>query len=402
MLTLDEVRIEDPGFYSDNPFPLYARLQEDDPVHLRDDLRMWVLTRYDDIVSVAKQPNLFSAKRGTLLQEALAGHTLAGEYFIGDEFVENTDPPRHNELRRLISPAFTPKRVADLEASVRNTCRKLVAALPAGKSVEYISEVAALVPLITVADLLGVVDYDVREMAEWNAELMKCGIDLPEEERRESVLAFWKMNDFIRAQFAAKRAHPAADLLSTLLTAEIDNEVVSEENILTWAALVLAGGAETTQALLGNMVENLGLHPEQLAMLAANPDMATAAIEEVLRWKTLAHGFVRSVSEPTEFGGHELKKNDWVYMLHQAANWDKTKFDNPSVFDVTAPRTHDNLAFGVGQHFCPGNRLSRLEGRVLLEELLARFPRWDIDSVTPVVSVLRTGCAELHVTFHEP
>jgi cytochrome P450 len=400
---VDDLRIEDPIFYLNDPFPVYARLRVEDPVHLREDLRIWTLTRYDDIVSVAKQPVLFSCERGTLLQDAITGRSLAEEYFVGDEFVENTDPPRHNELRRLISPAFTPKSVAMLEDGIRRSARDMVAALPVGKSVEYIGTVAAILPLVVIARLLGVGPHSVEELGRWNSELMKVGLDLSDAERAASVAAFQQMNDFIRAQFERKRAEPAHDLLSTLLVAhDRDSEKVTEDNILTWAALVLAGGAETTQALLGNTVENLAHHPAQLTAVAARPrDLSSRALEEVLRWKTLAHGFVRTVSEDTDFGGKQLKQGDWVYMLHQAANWDPEVFSNPSVFDIMAPRLRDNLAFGVGQHFCPGNRLSRLEGRVLLEELVARFPRWQIDHAVPVESVLRTGFTELHVTFNE-
>jgi cytochrome P450 family 142 subfamily A polypeptide 1 len=204
------------------------------------------------------------------------------------------------------------------------------------------------------------------------------------------------------AQFALKRTKPAEDLISTLRAAELDNAKLSEENILTWASAVLAGGNETTRALLGSMVDALARHPDQQRLLAANPDLARSAVEETLRWNGPVLGFCRYVTEDVELGGQKLSAGDWVYMLYQAANRDPEVFDNPEVFDITAPRTKDNLAFGIGQHMCPGNQLARLEARVLTEELVARFPRWELvgDGGKRIESTFRSGFLDLPAVFH--
>jgi cytochrome P450 len=400
--TTDQVRIEDPAFYLGDPYPVYARLREDDPVHLREDLRIWLLTKYADVVDVSKQPVRYSVKRGFLLNDALTAQSTADQYFVGAELIATVDPPRHNELRRVISPAFTPKRVARLEDSVRSTARELVAALPAGRAVDYICVVAEVLPLVVIARLLGVTGDNIDDMARWSDELMKIGQQLTDVERAASVEVFSQMNDFMRAQFAHKREQPAEDLLSTLLTAELDNAKLSEDNILMWASVVLAGGNETTRALLGNMVDALARHPEQLAAIAADATLADAAVEETLRWNGPVYGFCRLVTADTELHGKQLKRDDWVYLLYASANRDADVFADPEHFDITAPRAKENLGFGVGQHFCPGNQLARLEARVLLEELVARFPRWDIDGAgTRIESTFRSGFLELPVVLHE-
>src|SRR5262249_38324592 len=153
---------------------------------------------------------------------------------------------------------------------------------------------------------------NIDDMARWSDELMKIGQQLSEAERQASVEVFSQMNEFMRAQFAQKRAQPAEDLLSTLLAAELDNAKLSEDNILMWASVVLAGGNETTRALLGNLVDALARHPGQLAAVAADPSLAAAAVEETLRWNGPVHGFCRLVSEDTEFNGRQLAHDDWV------------------------------------------------------------------------------------------
>jgi cytochrome P450 len=215
------------------------------------------------------------------------------------------------------------------------------------------------------------------------------------------VAAFEELNAFVRQEFERKRCNPGEDLLTTLLAAELDNEKLSEDNILMWASVVLGGGNETTRALLSNSVDALARHPEQLASLAAYPTLAAAAVEETLRWNGPVHGFCRYVTAPTVVRGQQVGEGDWVYMLYDSANRDKDVFADAERFDISARRQKENLAFGVGQHYCPGNKLARLEATVLLEELVRRFPRWELaDEGTRIKSLLRSGFLNLPVVFH--
>jgi cytochrome P450 len=398
----DELRIEDPDFYLGDPYPHYARLRAADPVHLRPDLRIWLLTRYDDILSVSKQPVLFSCARGFFLNDALSAASVANAYFAGTELIATVDPPRHNELRRVISPAFLPRRIAALEDFVRGTCAEIVAGLPAERPVDFIGVAAEILPLVVISRLLGLSGADLSEMARWSDELMKLGRQLSQAERDTSVAVFAQMNAYMTQQFAIKRARPAEDLLTTLLNAELDSSRLSEENVLMWASVVLAGGNETTRALLGNAVDVLAGHPDQLSALAADRSLGAAAVEETLRWNGPVLGFCRYVAEDTELHGRRLSQGDWVYMIYPAANRDPEIFDQPERFDITVPRGKPNLAFGVGQHFCPGNLLARLEARVMLEELTSRFPAWSVaGDPEPIRSTFRSGYLRLPVTFHE-
>ena len=396
-----QFRIEDPAFHRD-PFSAYAQMRAVSPALLREDIRVWFITGYDEVVKVSKDGRLFSCKEGILLSDFITGTSAAEAYFVGPELVVTTDPPRHNELRRLISPAFAPRRVAQMEDRVRAIARELVRALPAGESIDFMAMVAKVMPLVVVARLLGVTNENITDMARWSDELMTLGQDVTDEERQASVAAFDEMNQFMRAQFAEKRAKPAEDLLSTLLHAELDNEKVSDDNILMWASLILAGGDETTRSLMGNMVSALAEHPDQLTLLAADPEgRAISVVEETLRWRGPVNGFGRRVTAGTELAGQYIPEGDAVFMLYPAANRDPRAFDNPEVFDITVARDKEHVAFGVGQHFCPGNLLARLEARVMLEELVRRFPTWTVDSYRSVESVLRTAYRELFVTFHE-
>jgi cytochrome P450 len=395
-------RVEDPVFHLGDPYSVYERLRRSDPVHFRPEIGIWLVTRYRDVVTISKDSEHFTCTRGVFIGDATNEASAAAQYFAGSELISMVDPPRHNELRKVISPAFTPRRVAQLEDSIRETARRLVRALPTGETVDFIATVAEVLPLVVIARLLGTVGEDIRQMARWSDEMAKLGVQLSDEERRASIAVFAQMNDFMRKQFAIKRSQPAEDLLSTLLAAELDNTRLDEDNILMWASVVLAGGNETTRALIGNAVDCLARHPEQLSLLAAGQASYAGAVEETLRWAGPVNYFCRSVSADVELGGKTLRSDDWVCLLYASADRDEEIFTAADRFDITAPRTMDNVAFGVGQHYCPGNRLARTETRILLEELQARFPRWVVTRPGErIVSDFRRGFVDLPVVLYE-
>ncbi len=393
--------VEDPAFHLGDPYPVYEHLRQTDPLHFRADIGMWLVTRHRDVVKISKDNEHFSCTRGVFLGDALNEDSAAAQYFAGSELISMVDPPRHNELRRIISPAFTPRRVNQLEESIRATARELVHALPAEETVDFIAVAAEVLPLVVIARLLGTVGEDIRDMARWSDEMAKLGVQLSDEERRASIAVFDQMNNFMRGQFVIKRSQPAEDLLSTLLTAELDSARLSEDNILMWASVVLAGGNETTRALIGNAVDCLARHPEQLALLAAGQASCQSAVEETLRWAGPVNYFCRHVSADVELGDQLLRAGDWACLLYASADRDEEVFAAADRFDITEPRSQDNLAFGVGQHYCPGNRLARAETRILLEELLARFPRWDVTRPGErIVSDFRRGFVDLPVVLY--
>ena len=394
-------KIDDPAFYND-PYGVYARLRAEDPVLLYPSINTWVLTKYDDIRSAARQPEIYSNTGGIFLTDAIAGDSVADEYF-GDsgELISSLDHPRHSELRRVIGPAFAPKVIDAMEEGIRNDCRMLLDKIEPGVEVDWLAVVGETLPLIVIARLLGLPGDNIEELARWSDEIMKLGMVMSDEDRAESVKTFSAMNDYIISQFDEKRANPGDDVLSVLLTAELDKEHLSVANILAMASAVLAGGNETTRALLGNMIWAFAEHPEQRELLADDPSLAINAVHETLRWKGPVHGFIRKVIKDAELRGKQLQTGQFTYFVYAAANRDEEVWDDPETFSIARNIDPTNLAFGTGPHRCPGNRLARLETQVLLEELIQRFPTWDITG-TPrhIESLFRNGFYDMPVTFN--
>lgn len=394
-------KIDDPAFYND-PYGVYARLRAEDPVLLYPSINTWVLTKYDDIRSAARQPEIYSNTGGIFLTDAIAGDSVADEYF-GDsgELISSLDHPRHSELRRVIGPAFAPKVIDAMEEGIRNDCRMLLDKIEPGVEVDWLAVVGETLPLIVIARLLGLPGDNIEELARWSDEIMKLGMVMSDEERAESVKTFSAMNDYIISQFDEKRTNPGDDVLSVLLTAELDKEHLSVANILAMASAVLAGGNETTRALLGNMIWAFAEHPEQRELLADDPSLAINAVHETLRWKGPVHGFIRKVIKDAELRGKQLQTGQFTYFVYAAANRDEEVWDDPETFSIARNIDPANLAFGTGPHRCPGSRLARLETRVLLEELIQRFPTWEVTS-TPrhIESLFRNGFYDMPVTFN--
>lgn len=395
-------KIDDPTFYND-PYGVYARMRAEAPVMMYPPLNIWVLTKYEDIRSAARQPEIFSNTGGIFLTDAVQGESVADDYFGSDEgeLISSLDHPRHSELRRVIGPAFAPAVIDAMEEGIRQDCRRLLDQIEPGTPVDWIAAVGETLPLIVVGRLLGLPGDNIEQLARWSDEIMKLGQVLSEEERAESIKTFSAMNDYIVAQFDEKRANPGNDVLSVLLTAELDKEHLSVANILALASAVLAGGNETTRALLGNMIWAFAQHSEQRELLAADPSLAVNATHETLRWKGPVHGFIRKIIKEAEFGGQQMQPGQFAYLLYAAANRDEEIWDDPETFRISREPDPANLAFGSGPHRCPGNRLARLEAQVLLEELIQRFPTWEITG-TPrhIESLFRNGFYDMPVTFH--
>jgi cytochrome P450 len=393
-------KIDDPTFYNE-PYGVYARMRAEEPVLKYEPLNIWVLSKYDDIRSAALQPEIYSNSGGIFLTDAIQGDSVADEYF-GDagELISSLDHPRHSEIRRVIGPAFAPAVIDAMEDSIRADCRRLLDAIEPGSTVDWIAAVAEKLPLIVIARLLGLPGDNIDELARWSDEIMNLGRVMSDEERAESVKTFSAMNDYIVSQFDEKRANPGDDVLSVLLTAEQKYDHMSIANILALASAVLAGGNETTRALLGNMVWAFAEHPEQRELLADDPSLAINAAHETLRWKGPVHGFIRKIIKDAELRDKQLHTGDFAYFLYACANRDEEIWDDPDTFSIARKPDPVNLAFGTGPHRCPGNRLARLETRVLLEELIQRFPNWELAG-TPrhIESLFRNGFYDLPVRF---
>ena len=397
-------RVDQPGFYDVRNAPLLARLRREAPVFYYDELGTWVLSKYQDVKYASRTPELFSVRKGILLNDARYGESIADSFFPeGAELISTLDPPRHGEVRRTLAPAFTPRAIAALEEPVRAVCRQILDGFEAGRPVEFIHAAARVVPIVAVARLLGVPpeEVDVDKIQFWTDEMLKMGAPLPREELEQAAANTAEMGQFLTELLARKAAEPGgSDLMSTLATAELDRKRLTQMNILMLATAVLVAGNETTRNLLAGSIWALSQHSDQMRALAADPSLVKQAVEEVLRWITPVPGFMRNATRDIELRGQTIRSGQYVYLLYFAANRDEECWNDPDKFDITRPPEPAVLSFGFGQHACIGAALARLEARVFLEEMLTRFSGVSLaGDPERVASPLQHGWHRLPVAF---
>jgi cytochrome P450 len=358
----------DPAFYAGDPFPLYARLRSDAPVVRNPNLGFWVISRHADVTSVSRDPDTFCSGKGVMVFE------------IGNEYptpptIMHTDPPDHTRYRALVQPGFRPKFMRGLEDAVRARTRTLVDRLEPGVPVDIVAELAVPLPLQVISDLLGVPEDEWPRFFRWSESVIPGATDWPEEER-QALSA--EMVEYLLAAAADRRATPSSDIISELGAAEIDGDRLSDAELAMFLVQLLVAGNETTRNMMsGGLSEFAETSGEWATMRARVADSAPRALaiatEEMLRWTTPVVSFMRTATRDTVIGDQQISRGDPVLMLYASANRDEAVF-GPSADRFDSGRDpNPHLAFGFGPHFCIGAALARLEGRIVLEELLARF-----------------------------
>ena len=403
----DLVRIEDVSFYMDDPFPVYARLRREQPVFYYEPLDIFVLSRGEDIRWASRHPEIFSSAQGLMLSHlrlpSALGVDIRSAFFDpeGEPFFF-TDPPRHRQLRRIVSPAFSPVGVASLENDIRAAARGLVDTIEPGEPVEYVTEIAGKLPVLVQARLLGVPTEDFEQIRVWTEalELISGGmINLATEEIAAAARTFATMKDFFREQFKIKRRQPGDDLISTLLSADLDGEPLSEARMLNYC-LIFMGSTDTTRALLSGLAFGLATNPDQLAALAADRSLMKAAVEEGLRWTTPARGFIRTVTQDTEIRGQVIRAGQHVYLLDVSANYDEETYPDPQRFDISRGPDLAHMSFGYGVHTCIAAPMVRIETAIFFNEILDRYPSLEIaGQPRRVAQIVRQGWEELPLRF---
>jgi cytochrome P450 len=309
------------------------------------------------------------------------------------------DPPRHHELRRVVSPAFSARALQLMEDEIRGYCAELVDQIEPGVVTDWM-ELAGILPIRVGSLLIGLPDADRDQVRHWSDELEKLGGDLTLEELQSAVAEFATLRSYIVDNIEAKRAAPGQDLLSTLLEAELDDRKVSEANVVMFAMTMLAAGSDTTRALLAGLVWALAKHPGQLARVAADRSLVPGTVEEALRWVTPARAFLRTATRDTEIRGQVVRNGQHVYNMYMAANRDEDVFPYPETFDVARPENDLHQAFGIGTHVCIGARLVRLEAGILLNALLDRFTRFELAAEpVPVRHMIRNSWHDMPIVF---
>jgi cytochrome P450 len=354
--------------FHDDPFPVYRKLRDDAPCYHDDDLGFWALSRYDDVLRALHDPDTFCSRFGITLE---AGNALP--------MMLTTDPPEHTALRRLVSRAFTPRRVADLEPAIRALSTDYLDRLRASATPDLIADYAALLPMDVISRLLGVPDGDQEMLRGWSDALLHRD-EGDMEVTPAGIDAAYQLYKYFSAFVADRRADPGADdLAAALVAAESEGEHLTDDQVVGFLFLLIIAGNETTTKLLGNCLLAMQRFPTERDKVVGDPARIPDAIEEILRFEGSTQVMARTLTRTVELHGREMSGGDKVLLLLGSGNRDERVWDRPDVYDIDRAWPTHHLAFGHGIHVCLGAALARLEMRVSLEEFLGRHPHYEID-----------------------
>ena len=375
-------RPSDPDVIAD-PYPHYARLREEAPIVFLPEEQVWVASRYDDVATALRDPRTYSSELGRLsatgtnpfrpFSADTSGIVQALSNLPEFRLLLTSDPPEHTKLRRLVSKAFTPRAVLAWEDRVREICRSLLGQmgeLDAGAAPDLISGLATPLPVIVIAEMLGIPPERRQEFKQWSDDLV--GGVLGSSDAVPVFGSALKLVQFFAGVVAERQEAGGDDLVSLLVGSEGDDGLTPME-IVFFCTLLLIAGNETTTNLIGNAALALFAHPDQARCLGDEPTLVSSAVEEVLRYDSPVQGTVRVATHETCLGGVALPADARVLLLTGSANRDPRHFAEPDRFRVDRG-AGDHLAFGSGIHFCLGAPLARLEARIALEELTRTFP----------------------------
>ncbi|MEJ2336595.1 MAG: cytochrome P450 [Gemmatimonadales bacterium] len=350
-------------------YPTYKTLRATSPVHWNDVTKFWALLKYEDVRFVSRNPGLFSSTRGiTIPDPAQPQATQEGNLIF-------TDPPRHRQLRRLVSFAFTPNRVAALEPKVREIVHGILDEIEAGSTQEFAEAIAAPLPTRMIAELLGAPAEDWEQFRAWSdAAVGSADPDI----ELDPIVSLAQLHQYFSKLIAERRSEPRDDLLSVLVGAEVEGERLTDADHLNLSFLLLVAGNETTRNLIALGTLALIGHPDQCRKLVDDPGGIPDAVEEMLRWTSPVTHMARTATRDVEIRGQRIREGDTVVMLYGSANRDEEVFGDDAEEFRVARRPNPHLAFGLGEHVCLGAQLARLEACVLFEELLRRFPKLEL------------------------
>ncbi len=382
------------NFFSDemrrNPYPIYDQMRANNPVfHIPPPFNAWLIFDYEGVKRALSDHETFSS-----------AVPAPRNWFIF------FDPPSHTKLRGLISRAFTPKSIANLEPRIRELSRQLLDQMGDRREVELGGEYSVPLPMKVIAGMIGIPDHEWARFKGWSDAILRLSYARSGgPEAAEAAAAFTavtaEMNTYLAEMIAERKKSPKDDLLTRLVDAEVDGERLTHEEILGFFQLLVVGGQETTTNLINNAILCLIEHPDELARLRTSPELLPSAIEEVLRFRAPLHWIMRTPRHDIEINRKTIPAGKLVLAMIGSANRDSKHFNEPARFDITRnPNPH--LAFGHGIHSCLGAALSRMEARIALSDILERWKHFELATDqpwSPRKALHVHGPAELPIRF---
>jgi len=356
----------------DNPYPIWKRLRDEAPLYYNEKYNLYALSRYEDVARELPNWEIYRSGRGTTIDIIMSGIEVPPGVILFE------DPPLHDLHRRLLSRVFTPRRMEEIEPLTRQFCVRALDPLVGSGRFDFIEDLGAMIPMRTIGYLLGIPEQEqqgIRDKTD-RALGLKDG-------SFKTVSADMFENSYqLFAEYIDWRAeHPSDDLMTQLLNSELEEGGVSRRltrtEVLTYTSMIAGAGNETTTRLIGFIGQLLAEHPEQRRQLADDFSLIPRAIEEVLRYEAPSPVQARYVAHDTECRGEKIPEGSVMLLLNGSANRDERHFHDGERFDIH--RSGGHLSFGQGLHFCLGSALARMQARVVLEEVLTRWPDWEVD-----------------------
>lgn len=357
-----------------DPYPMFRRLREEAPLYYNAEHDFYALSRFDDVNKGLVDHQTFSSARGAILELIKANTPIPPGLILFE------DPPVHDIHRKLLARMFTPRKIAELETKIREYCARCLDPLVGTGNLDFVTDLGAQMPMRVIGMLVGIPEADQEVIRDRSNDSMRTEAGKP------MTIASEGFDDgSIFANYLDWRVkHPSDDIMTELLNVEFTDETgvtrkLSRDELLMYVMLVAGAGNETTTRLIGWTGKVLAEHPDQRRQLVENPALIPQAIEELLRFEPPAPHVARYVTRDVEYYGQTVPEGSVMMMLIGAANRDHRRFaPDGDVFDIHR-EARQHLTFSVGAHYCLGAALARLEGRVALEEILKRFPEWDVD-----------------------
>lgn len=368
-----------------DPYPMFKRLREELPVYYNEQHDFYAISRWADVNAGLLDTGTYSSARGAILELIKAGIEMPPGILIFE------DPPVHDIHRKLLSRMFTPRKIRELEDKIRQFCVRSLDPLVGTGRLDFIADIGAQMPMRTIGMLLGIPEEDQEAIRDFANDQMRTEEGQPMKAASEGLAT----GEIFSAYIDWRAEHPSDDIMTELLNVEFEDETgtvrrLTRDELLIYVNVVAGAGNETTTRLIGWAGKVLAEHPDQRRELVENPRLIPNAVEELLRFEPPAPHVARYVTRDVELHGRTVPEGSVMMMLIGAANRDHRQFPTDGdVFDIHRD-TRQHLTFSVGTHYCMGSALARLEGRIALEEILARFPAWEVDTANTKLSPTST------------